>query len=163
MWQDGFGTGARNAEISQVSHNPLLSFAFLLARVDKPVRKPRCVEYYCVVRPPEEYFGTVEALAVCSHETLNFDAVSIILSWVVPVLMARWAVDEHWRGIDNPEHGRVILKDDVALDGLGTLWEERVELPTKLNQTLINDSLSQGFGQKKRSCDRPECEAGSKM
>jgi hypothetical protein len=76
--------------------------------------------------------------------------------------MAGWAIDEHRRGIDNPEHARVILEDDVALDGLGTSWEERVELPIKLNQTLINDSLNQGFGQKKRSCDRPECEAGSK-
>jgi hypothetical protein len=32
--------------------------------------------------------------------------------------MAGWAVDEHWRGIDNPEHARVILEDDVAVDGL---------------------------------------------
>jgi hypothetical protein len=32
-----------------------------------------------------------------------------------------------------------------------------------LNQTLINDSLNQEFGQKKRSCDIPECEAGSRI
>jgi hypothetical protein len=60
--------------------------------------------------------------------------------------MAGWAFDEHWPGIDNCVHARVILGDNIALDGLGTSWEERVELPIKLNQTLINDSLSQAFG-----------------
>jgi hypothetical protein len=77
--------------------------------------------------------------------------------------MAGWAVDEHWRGIDNTEHPRVILEDNVAPDGVGTSWEERVELPIKLNQTLMNDSLNQGFGQKKRSCGPPECWAESKI
>jgi hypothetical protein len=34
--------------------------------------------------------------------------------------MPGWEVDEHWRGIDNAENARVILEDDVAMDGLGT-------------------------------------------
>jgi hypothetical protein len=33
--------------------------------------------------------------------------------------MAGWAVDERWRGIDSSEHARVILENDVVLDGLG--------------------------------------------
>jgi hypothetical protein len=80
MWQDGFGTSAPNAKISQVSHNPILSFAPLLVRLNKPIRKPRCVEYCFVVRPPSEYFGTMDALAVWSHENLDFDAVSLVFS-----------------------------------------------------------------------------------
>jgi hypothetical protein len=61
----------------------------------------------------------MDTLAIGDDKSLDFDTVLHILSRITLVLVPGRAVDEGWRGINNPENSGEVFENLIAFDTVG--------------------------------------------